>query len=453
MYGSAVSLGFDLLGLPSLFTSVVRAGVKTYRAGASSIRIAANPGRMREALASLRNASELFAGGGNIGGITLRPGVPVALRGGDEAVLLAGGIFVGSRRATQSILQLCGQSSCFVAGTPLLTPTGAKPIEQFRVGDAILSRAEGSADGAVVVQNVEQTFVRESPIMSLRVRGQEIRTTAEHPFYVEGKGWLSAREIQIGDRLSSHDGQWVTVEEVTDLNEVATVYNLRVSDYHTYFVGSREWGFSVWAHNANYQTWVENGQRWVRNVETGVISRSTHATEDALLRALRETDPNAVVSQLTGALPTTRAANARFIQAEVLTAEENVRRLNLAGTLPEARAAAARSEEVLPGLFMYGGHADIPGYQLHHIWPQALGGPLEGWGVYARGPLVGTTHTATGGVQQSLDLYLRRVLNPSGQGLMPLDAMRTFARANPEQVLPHLREFYRTTYPGIVFPY
>jgi len=28
------------------------------------------------------------------------------------------------------------------------------------------------------------------------------------------------------------------------------VYNLRIADYHTYFVGSREWGFSVWAHNA-----------------------------------------------------------------------------------------------------------------------------------------------------------------------------------------------------------
>jgi hypothetical protein len=27
------------------------------------------------------------------------------------------------------------------------------------------------------------------------------------------------------------------------------VYNLRVSDYHTYFVGCLDWGFSVWAHN------------------------------------------------------------------------------------------------------------------------------------------------------------------------------------------------------------
>src|SRR5262249_37572320 len=30
--------------------------------------------------------------------------------------------------------------SCFTAGTPLLTPDGSKPIEQFREGDLILSR-------------------------------------------------------------------------------------------------------------------------------------------------------------------------------------------------------------------------------------------------------------------------------------------------------------------------
>jgi hypothetical protein len=33
---------------------------------------------------------------------------------------------------------------------------------------------------------------------------------------------------------------------------LTTVYNLRVADFHTYFVGSSLWGFDVWVHNANY---------------------------------------------------------------------------------------------------------------------------------------------------------------------------------------------------------
>jgi hypothetical protein len=48
---------------------------------------------------------------------------------------------------------------------------------------------------------------------------------------------------------------------VTD-NRTVTLYNLRVSDYHTYFVGCQEWGFSVWAHNACYVTQLGKDGRW-----------------------------------------------------------------------------------------------------------------------------------------------------------------------------------------------
>ena len=40
------------------------------------------------------------------------------------------------------------------------------------------------------------------------------------------------------------------ISRVEDTGEWATVYNMRVADWHTYFVGAAEWGFSVWAHNA-----------------------------------------------------------------------------------------------------------------------------------------------------------------------------------------------------------
>src|SRR5262249_18609749 len=56
--------------------------------------------------------------------------------------------------------------------------------------------------------------------------------------------------LQPGDLLSSDDGQWVSVEEVYDTGTWEQVYNVRVADHHTYFVGSLAWGFSVWAHNA-----------------------------------------------------------------------------------------------------------------------------------------------------------------------------------------------------------
>jgi RHS repeat-associated protein len=139
--------------------------------------------------------------------------------------------------------------ACFLAGTPLLTPDGHKPIEQFRPGDLILSRSEFEQEREPEAKVVEEVFVRTGCIMTVEVSGRVIKTTAEHPFWVQGKGWLPAGELRVGDLLSSHDGRWVPVEAVKDTGVYETVYNLRIADYHTYFVGSALWGFSVWAHN------------------------------------------------------------------------------------------------------------------------------------------------------------------------------------------------------------
>ena len=87
-------------------------------------------------------------------------------------------------------------------------------------------------------------------VWKLVVAGREIGTTAEHPFYVKDKGWLEAHKLEKGNQLATLDGQWVTVNEVFDTGHLEVVYNLRIGDYHTYFVGCEEWGFSVWAHNA-----------------------------------------------------------------------------------------------------------------------------------------------------------------------------------------------------------
>ena len=67
----------------------------------------------------------------------------------------------------------------------------------------------------------------------------------------DGDGWVACRELQPGDRLLCEDGSLITVEGVRDTGEWETVYNFRVADFHTYFVGCDEWGFSVWAHNNN----------------------------------------------------------------------------------------------------------------------------------------------------------------------------------------------------------
>ena len=92
-------------------------------------------------------------------------------------------------------------------------------------------------------------FVREGIILDLTLAGQVIHTTPEHPFYVQDQGWTPAGELKPGDLLATLDGRWLPLESALDTWRLATVYNLRVADFHTYFVGSHEWGFAAWVHN------------------------------------------------------------------------------------------------------------------------------------------------------------------------------------------------------------
>ncbi len=89
------------------------------------------------------------------------------------------------------------------------------------------SRDEHDPDGLVVAKVV---FVRFAGVLTLRLDGRDIRTTHEHPFFVTGKGWTTANELRVGDRLLCADRTTVAVEAVIDTGEWETVYNLRVAD-------------------------------------------------------------------------------------------------------------------------------------------------------------------------------------------------------------------------------
>lgn len=139
---------------------------------------------------------------------------------------------------------------CFAAGTPVLTPQGAKPIEELQVGDLVLARDDNNVAGGVFPRRIEKIHQNQADILELYVAGQVIRTTAPHPFFVQGKGWLPAGELRTQDMLATESGSWVKVDGLEYIRRAEPVYNLRVADFHTYFVGRPEWKFALWVHNA-----------------------------------------------------------------------------------------------------------------------------------------------------------------------------------------------------------
>jgi hypothetical protein len=174
------------------------------------------------------------------------------INGGGLAQPVGGLDMIGANRLDSYVEFARGQylQSCFRAGTPIRTGNGAKVAEDIQVGDELWSRSDFDPNGPLELKTVEERYVRVAPILNLHIGGQVIGTTPEHPFYVEGKEWLPCKVLQIGDRIRLAEG-WGVVEGVAVSGEVVTVYNWRVAEFHTYFVGGDDWAFAVWAHNSD----------------------------------------------------------------------------------------------------------------------------------------------------------------------------------------------------------
>ena len=138
--------------------------------------------------------------------------------------------------------------SCFAAGTLVLTPDGSKPIEQFKAGDLVLSSPEDDPNASPVACRVQDVIRTHAKLVNITVNGKIVRATREHPFYVKDRGWVNAASLTSGDLLRRHDNRWLPVTSVVDA-EASPVFNLRIEKHKTYFVGSRDWKFSLWVYS------------------------------------------------------------------------------------------------------------------------------------------------------------------------------------------------------------
>ena len=155
-----------------------------------------------------------------------------------------------ARRQLRRLLNRAWRSrGCFVAGTVVESERGRIPIEDIREGDFVLSRNE--ATGEQAYKRVSAIFVREGvEIYELTVADRQLNrelleTSAEHPFWVLGRGWSTAARLAAGDQLLGMSGHTLAVEGLVATGRTATVYNIQVEGFHTFFVGR----LGAWVHN------------------------------------------------------------------------------------------------------------------------------------------------------------------------------------------------------------
>jgi hypothetical protein len=98
--------------------------------------------------------------------------------------------------------------------------------------------------------------------------------------------------LQVGDQLVSSQGVLVPIESISNLNEITTVYNLRVADHHTYFVGGALWGWDVWVHNAEYLKIQKN-----LSVLTTKVRNELIENPQLLFNTLTKAERSAIIEQ------------------------------------------------------------------------------------------------------------------------------------------------------------
>ncbi len=148
--------------------------------------------------------------------------------------------------ATVILTTLIGKI-CFTEDTLIKTEDGYKEIKDIEVGDLVYS--EDPLTGEKGLKKVTNVFVNEtSVIVRVFVEDEEIETTPTHPFWVIGKGWVAAGDMEVGDKVYLYSGEGREIKELKFeyLDSPIKVYNFEVEDWHTYFVSEQD----VFVHNS-----------------------------------------------------------------------------------------------------------------------------------------------------------------------------------------------------------
>ena len=160
-------------------------------------------------------------------------------------------IVIATLRLSISLFTLSCQ--CFTGDTLVSTEDGDVRIDEIRPGDKVwTNNVETGEKELQEVKSVKETKT-DIIVHVITDDGNEIQTTMFHPFYVKDESketlgnWVAASNLKKGDELLTEDGKNIKVSEVRvqKLDEEITVYNLEITEVHTYYVAG-----GVLVHNA-----------------------------------------------------------------------------------------------------------------------------------------------------------------------------------------------------------
>lgn len=131
-----------------------------------------------------------------------------------------------------------GGVACFTENTLISTPNGLKKISEIKLDDNINSFNEETKQ--IETKTVDKLVNHiTDKIYKISVGDEIIETTYSHPFFTLEKGKCIAENLKVGDTLRTLDNRLIQITGVEIIEQPdTTVYEIRVTDNHNYFVGN-----------------------------------------------------------------------------------------------------------------------------------------------------------------------------------------------------------------------
>ena len=158
-----------------------------------------------------------------------------ALAGGASGAV--GGLARAYRSGAQANYE--DTPACFVAGTKVAVEDGLVVIEEIETGDLVWAFNERTSE--VELYPVLEAFKRTSRYLVFLIVGdEEIITTPEHHFWVEGQGWTPAKGLKQDDILLNKAGKKLGLDKIEMKYKPSQVFNFEVGGAHTYHVSNKQ---------------------------------------------------------------------------------------------------------------------------------------------------------------------------------------------------------------------
>jgi RHS repeat-associated protein len=196
-------------------------------------------------------------------GAAMSVGMGALMKVGGRLIKGAGNLIHSAGEDAEGDVGVAAEGGCsFSADTKVATPSGEQAIGTLKVGDQVL--AYNPQTGKASTQTVQHVFinhdndlidvklqtddssaksgnVKPEPASQVKPQEETLHTTYTHPFLTLELGWVQAGQLKAGMHVIRADGTTGVVESVVVVPGAGTMYNLEVSNLHTYEVGAERW--------------------------------------------------------------------------------------------------------------------------------------------------------------------------------------------------------------------